>query len=160
MPSLITDGENVTPNKLAHKVDKSRRAVQWHSATYHAEVLPRLRKLSLYMWRQAIVASDPAERIALSREWRELIELRRQLLGFPSPGRRRDEGESERKANAQSGPTVLEVASVSVSATPSPATTQPVTEQSAESTQPSEQPGAPTEQPGVASDPAAAPGQS
>ena len=34
---------------------------------------------------------DYALKLALSREVRELCELRRQLLGFPSPGRRRDE---------------------------------------------------------------------
>jgi hypothetical protein len=58
-------------------------------------------------WRDAIKTQDPGLRLALSKEYRELSEMRRQLLGFPGPGKRRDESDNERSAKAQ--PSVIEL---------------------------------------------------
>lgn len=99
MPSLVPAERQLVPKQLSRSVARSQRAVAYHRATYYGEVLPRVRRLMLAIWRDAI-AAEGVERMALSREFRELADFRRCLLGFPSPGRRRDESESKAAARA------------------------------------------------------------
>lgn len=92
------------------------RIINWHRATFHKETLPRIRKLALRFWRDAMKSDDASLSVAMTREFRELVELRRTLLGFPSPGRRRNE--NEREERSISVPTVAESPSESPASAP------------------------------------------
>lgn len=89
MPSLTLSGQEISPKRLQRATARSSKMVAFHSATFHGETLPRIRKLALALWRDAMQTSGE-ERVKLAREFANLTELRRQLLGFPSPGKRRD----------------------------------------------------------------------
>jgi uncharacterized membrane protein len=91
-----------------------------------------LRKLSLRLFREGMTTTGE-DLIRLSKAYSDLCEQRRSLLGFPSPGRRRDES-AEKLATAANMPTEVEIvttgpshddATTQRSSTPHDATTTP-----------------------------------
>ena len=97
MPSLDAPERIITAKSLTRSMTRSATSFAWQKATYYGEVLPRVRKLALLTWKEAMRAEGDL-RVKLTRSFLDLSEFRRSLLGFPSPGRRRDES-SERMTN-------------------------------------------------------------
>lgn len=58
--------------------------------------MPRVRKLGLAAFREAMT-SNGDQRCKLIKAALECFEMRRQLLGFPSPGKRRDESDRDQR---------------------------------------------------------------
>ena len=100
-------GQELSPKRLQRSIARSVKVAHWHKGTFLAESLPRLRKLSLRLFREGMTTTGE-DLIRLSKAYSDLCEQRRSLLGFPSPGRRRDESAEKLATAASNMPTEVE----------------------------------------------------